>query len=426
MKKILLLLLLIAAPVAAQQIAITNVNVIPMDRERVLEDHVVLVSNGKITAVGPRVQTRIPAGTRMIDGGGGYLLPGLSDFHVHMRLRGDLGAYVAHGVTALADMGGPGAQMRAWRDSIRAGRMTGPDIYVGYFVDGPGQRGGVATVEEARAAARAADSLRFDFIKVYNSLTAEQYDAIMEEAKRAGIAVVGHGVRSIGLERGFAAGQSMVVHGEEYMYTELRGRISDEHIPEVVAFTRKHGAYVLPNLSAFEAMTLQWGKPEVLEQFLARPEARYMPKYWVDNWRGRDYVRRTGSIAARHEFLKHLTLALQRAEVPLLTGTDSPGIPGMFAGSSLHDDLRVLVEAGLTPYQALVASTRNAGEYARKHLRSRESFGVIAPGYRADFVLAAANPLQDIARLRQPKAVMVRGKWLNAEDLEKLLLDWGK
>ena len=120
-------------------------------------------------------------------------------------------------------------------------------------------------------------------------------------------------LRSVGLERGFASGQSLVVHGEEFLYTELRRSVDTTNIPRVVAFTKQHGAYVLPNLSAFEAMTLQWGKPEVLEEFLQRAEAQKLPPYWVNDWRARAYVQRRGSIAPQNAFLKKLTLALQRA-----------------------------------------------------------------------------------------------------------------
>jgi hypothetical protein len=413
----------LALIVALQTVAIHNVNVVPMDREQVLANHVVIVQNGRITAVGPRNRVAIPRDARRIDGRGGYLVPGLADFHVHVRLRNDLGAYLPYGVTTVADMGGPD-RVRAWRDSIRAGRAIGPEVFVGRFMDGAGRPGGVAGVEAARSAVARADSLGFDFIKVYNSLTAEQFEAIMAEAKQRDMAVVGHGVRSIGLERGFAAGQAMVVHGEEYLYTELRRSVDTMNIPGVVAFTKKYGAYVLPNLSAYDAMTKQWGKPEVLEEFLRQPAAQWMPKYWIDDWRGRDYVQRHGSIAAQNAFLKRLTLAMQRAGVKLLTGTDSPGIPGMVAGASIHDDLRLLVDAGLTPYEALVAATRNAGEFAAQHFRTKDTFGMIAPGQRADLVLVERNPLQDITALRQPVGVMTRGNWLDQSRLQQLLQTW--
>jgi hypothetical protein len=418
------LLLAWQAATAPQTVVFQNVNVVPMDREHILRDHVVVVRNGFISDVAPRGRVQIPRDAVRIDGRGGYLVPGLADYHVHLRLPTDVGAYIAYGVTTLADMGGPD-RVRAWRDSIRAGRAIGPEIFVGRFMDGPGGRGGVVeTAEDARRATAQADSLHFDFIKVYNSLTAEQFDAIMREAKQRNMTVLGHGVRAIGLEKGFAAGQAMVVHGEEYIYTDLRGRLNDEGMASVVAFTKQHGAYVMPNLSAYNAMTEQWGKPEVLEAYLQQQEAQWMPKYWVDDWRGRDYIRRQGSTVARNEFLKQLTLAMHRAGIPMLTGTDSPGIPGMFAGASLHEELRLLVAAGLTPFEALTAATKTAGDFAATHFRSKDKFGIIAPGYRADLVLIGGDPLRDVGVLRQPVGVMVRGNWLNRDALNELLAAW--
>ena len=413
--------LLLAPPLAAQDIAITNVNVIAMDDDVVKSDYVVLIRNGIITAVEPRARARIPANTQRIDGHGGYLVPGLADMHVHIQQRSDLDAYLAYGVTTVANMGSPDSRiLRLRRDSIRAGQMLGPELFVGYFMDGPGRMGGVATTDSARIAVARADSLGYDFIKAYNSLTAEQFDAIMSEAKQRRMAVVGHGVRSVGLEKAFAAGQSMVVHAEEFMYTELQRRTDGEGVPRVVELTRQSGAFVIPNLSAFDAIARQWGKPAVVEAFLQQPEAKSLPAYWVNAWKERDYVRRNGNIDAANAFLPKLTLALHKAGVPLVAGSDSPVIPGLFPGASLHEDMRLLVNAGLSPYDAIAAATRNAGEFAARHLRSKERFGLVKPGYRADLLLVRGNPLEDVARLKDADGIMVRGRWMSRADLNSL------
>lgn len=340
-------------------------------------------------------------------------MPGLADFHTHVAERGDLALYLASGVTTIANMGSPGTALIAWRDSIRAGQMTGPEIYVGYYVNGPTGQGGqstVATVEDARTAVLEAKRGGFDFIKVYNSLTEEQFVAIIAEAKNNGLPILGHAVRSIGLERGFELGQLAVVHAEEYMYSELRRRRDSASVTWAVEFTRRNDATVIPNLSAFEAITRQWGKPAVLDSFFAMPEVTRLSSYWQARWRDADYITRRGTINAL-PFLKELTLAMARGGVRLLLGTDSPSIPGMFAGESIHEELRLLVESGLTPYEALVAGTRSAGEFSTRHFGA-EPVGIVAPGYRADLVLLANNPLEDIRHARTPLAVMARGRWL--------------
>jgi imidazolonepropionase-like amidohydrolase len=412
--------LLLASSAALQPardsiVAFVGANVLTMRSPDVARNQTVVIRNGVIAVVGPADRTPIPAGAQRIDARGKYLTPGLADFHVHVRERGDLALYVANGVTAIAQMGGHGAAMLAWRDSIRAGQMVGPEIYVGYFVNGPAGLGGpqtTSTVEDARNAVIEAARRQFDFVKVYNSLTEEQFEAVMNEARARGLPVLGHAVRSVGIERGLTMGQVAIVHAEEYTYAELRRRRDSASLARAVAFTRQHDAAVVPNLSAFDVITRQWGKPAVVDSFLKMPEATQLSEYWRTQWRGDDYITRTGTIDAL-PFLKRLALAMQRGGVPLLLGTDSPSIPGMFAGASVHEELRLLVESGLTPYEALVAGTRAAGEFARRHFKATR-FGLMAPGHRADLVLLARNPLEDIRNAREPLGVMVRGNWIQS------------
>ena len=396
--------------------AFVGVHVVSMASPIVTRDQTVIVRDGVIAAVGPVAQTPIPPGARRLEAAGRYLMPGLADYHVHPAERNDLSLYLAWGVTTIANMGGFGGASRVWRDSIRAGQMVGPEIYVGFFLNGPANLGGPQTVEteeDARAAVIRAAELRYDFLKVYNSLTEAQYLAIMTEAKARGLPVIGHAVRSIGLERGFGLGQVGVAHAEEYTYSELRGRRDSASLAWAVAFTKNNAATVIPNLSAFDVITRQWGKPAVLDSFFAMPEARQLTEYWRTQWRSRDYVTRQGTIDAL-PFLKQLALAMQRAGVPLLLGTDSPSIPGMFAGASIHEELRLLVESGLTPYEALVAGTRAAGQFAEQTFHASRA-GVVAPGYRADLVLLAADPLADVRNARTTLGVMARGTWIPLE-----------
>jgi imidazolonepropionase-like amidohydrolase len=417
-------LLAVALPATAQAavrdsiFAFVGANVVSMASATVSVNHTVIVRGGVIVSVRPAAQASVPQGATQIDARGKYLMPGLTDFHVHLRERGDLDLYLASGVTTLTHMGGSASSVLAWRDSIRAGRLAGPRIFAGYFVNGPTGQGGVTTVrttDEARDGIAEAAERGFDFVKVYNSLTAEQYGVIMSESRRLGLPVLGHAVRSVGLERGFAMGQVAVVHAEEYMYADLRRRQDTSLLPGAAAFTRQHGAALIPNLVAFAAITRQWGKPAVIDSFLAEPQARLLSESWRTRWRDADYVTRTGTIDAL-PFLEKLTLAMQRGGVKLLLGTDSPPIPGVFPGASVHDEMHLLVKAGLTPYEALVAGTRNAGEFAARHFKA-ERAGLVAAGHRADLVLLARNPLEDVNNARVPLGVMTRGVWLTAAQL---------
>src|SRR4029077_17090395 len=126
---------------------------------------------------------------------------------------------------------------------------------------------------------------------------------------------------------------------------------------------------------------------------------------------------------AKVAFLKHFIKALSDAGIPLVTGTDTPVIPGLVPGFSLQDALRRLEEAGLTRYQVLSAATRVPGEFIQKYVPGSEPFGTIAPGSRADLVLSAGNPLDDLSTLRTPLGVMVRGRWFTGAQLQELLAD---
>lgn len=406
---------------ATRTIALVGVNVLPMDSERVLENYTVIVNGGLIQTVAPRADVRVPRDAVVIEAPGQYLLPGLADLHTHLQTSGELIQYLASGVTTVLDLGSfVAARVLAFRDSTRSGAIAGPTVLASFFLDGTsGQPSGlnffgarrVDDPAAARAAVREAKSEGFDFLKVYNSLADSVFLAIADEAKRQDMPVVGHGVRSMGLERAFDAGQLMLAHGEEYLYTFFETNRDPSRIPAAASFTRRAGAYVLPNLSTFHTIGLQWGRRAAVDSFLGRPEARLLDASRRQSWNGAPYLNRRGSLDERLGILYRLTRALSDSGVPLLLGTDSPQIPGMFAGVSIHEDLRHLVIAGLTPFQALSAGTRTAGEFLQKARPGSEAFGLVEPGHRADLILAESNPLDSLATLRAPAGVMARGRW---------------
>lgn len=412
-----------AQPRAFQPIALIGVNVIPMDRERVLADQTVVVRDGKISAIGPRSRVST-TGARRFEMPGYFLLPGLADLHTHPQVAGDLTQYLSSGVTTILTLGSfIDEQLLRWRDSTRRGLRIGPDIYVGYYVDGPGGPAGrrIVTADDGRAAARNAKTAGFDFIKVYNSIPEAAFVALVNEARAQDIAVTGHGVRSVGLQRGFALGQVMVAHGEEYLYTHFNKLDDSLRFGEVAGWTKRSGAYVLPNLSAYVAIARQWGKPAVVDTLLSMPEVRYLDPVWRKRWRDRDYITRQGSLDARVAFLKRFMKVLSDSGVPLLAGTDSPTIPGLFPGFSIIDDMALLVDAGLTPFQALSSATRLPGEFVARYGHRPDRVGTIAVGNRADLIVVRSNPLDDVRRLRAPAGVMVRGHWFSRVELDEMM-----
>jgi hypothetical protein len=405
-------------------VAFVDVHVLPMDTERVLSRHTVVVQDGRIVGLGPTASTAVPPGATVVDGRGQfYLMPGLADFHTHAHQLEDHVGYAANGVTSILQMGAPpGVPVMQNRAEVNAGRLLGPHIYAGWFIDGPGGRGNIVLTDQAaRDAVTYAKAHGYEFVKVYNSLTQSQFAAIAAEATTQGVGVIGHGVRSVGMEGLLRGGQVMIAHGEEYLYTWFRNSTDPALTAGAVTLTRSAGAYLTGNPSAFEAIDRQWGKPEQVEAYLRRPEARYLHQSVRDSWRTADYASRPGGLGNRTAFVRSLTKAMLDGGVPILLGTDSPFIPGMFPGFSIHDEIRNLLLAGFTPYQALASGTRSAGQFIQHTVPGAEPFGMVQVGHRADLILLPGNPLDHPGILAEPAGVMIRGSWWNAARLKQRL-----
>lgn len=418
-----------AAKLAAPSSAFVHVNVVPMDRERVLADQVVVVRDGAIAAIGAAAATPVPADATVVDAHGAFLLPGLADLHVHAQHEDDLFLYVANGVTTVLNLGlARSTFVTRTRARIAAGELLAPTCFVAPLMNGPrGSDLPCATIEEAQQSVRLAHELGYEFIKVYNDLSKPLFHALCDEAHAQGMTIVGHGVRAPGFEESFEAGQVMVAHAEEYLYVSQGGlanrfgNADAAKIPEAVALTKRHEVFVVANLSAYSAISRQWGRPDVVAGFLTKPEIRDMRPFWRRAWSDSDYAKRGGNLDGRLEFLRGFIKALHDGGVRLLLGTDSPDIPGVEAGFSIHDDLAQLVLAGLTPYQALACGTRIAGEFIGEFVPDSEPFGTIAIGQRADLLLVEKNPLADVANVNEPLGVMLRGRWLPREELARRL-----
>ena len=408
----------------ASDVAFHDVNLVPMDRERVVPHQTVVVHGDTIVAVGPVETMAIPAGARRIEGhGAAYLTPGLADMHVHVSDEDDLGLYLANGVTTVLHMGGTEQRIVGHiRADIRRGDVIGPQMLFSLMVDGTDEFGvlKVRDPDAGRATVRLASDNGYDFIKVYNNVSPDTFDALVEAGRRVGLPVVGHGVRAVGLPEALFRGQVMVAHAEEFIYTAFAESHDPATVASVVDEVRRSGAYVTPTLSAFAAISAQWGRPSQVAAYLAGPQSALVSPGVRLKWRRSGYMNRTGDLGSSLAFQRGFVRDLQRAGVPLLTGTDSPEIPGQFPGSSIHDELANLLESGLTPFEALSAATRAPGDFIHLTHPDRQRFGTIRPGARADLILAGADPLQSLNTLKQPLGVMAAGRWYDRNGLDAI------
>jgi hypothetical protein len=422
---------LASAAQAAQPIAFVHVNVVPLAADGVLRDQTVVVAEGRIQAIGKGLA--VPAGATVVDGQGqAFLSPGLVDLHVHSDTRADMSVYLAHGVTSVLNMG-EASNGFVGRTKPRANRaeIPSPHVYTALRIDGTPRYGSlvVTTPDEVCAAVRLARANGHDFIKVYNDLRPAVFEALVDESRRQGLPIVGHGITRVGLRQQLAAGQLMVAHAEEFLYTVFdidtskdENAVPDEaQIPAVVDLVKRSGAFVTADLATYAAIARQWGKPTVVEAYLRAPESRYVSPQDRMGWKLAGYDGRNGSLDKRLAFLARFVKALSDAGVPLVTGTDAPTIPGLAPGSSLHDDLDRLVAAGLSRQQVLVAASRAPGEMMARAFPAQVPFGTVTVGARADLVLSEGNPLEGLQTLRQPLGVMAGGRWYAQQELKGLL-----
>jgi imidazolonepropionase-like amidohydrolase len=442
------------AEVEQPPLVITHTTVLDMTVAAAKSDITVVVASGRITAVGKSSRVRIPKNARVVDATGEFLIPGLWDMHVHIFRNSSrpgtnnkdwyFPLLIANGVTGVRDMWTDPDDLklvRQWQRDIQAGDMLGPRIAPSSsIVDGvPTQLPnmlGVSTPEEARRAVRMLKDAGAGFIKVYWNLSPEAYYAIVDEAKKLRIPFAGHVPYTISAAAASDAGQKSIEHltgifdtcstkeAELQKARELTPalaeelwRTQDEHKCRAL-FRRfaKNGTWHTPTL-----VTHRMLKFRTEQDFKSDARLRYVPIDTVQEWlkparegRSVDLETRKAQLQKQLEYVG----AMHKAGVRLLAGTDI-GNPFLYPGFSLHDELELFVQAGLTPLEALKTATVNPAKY----LGLSSSLGTIEKGKVADLVLLEANPLANIRNTQKIAAVVVNGSYISKPDLQKMVLD---
>ncbi len=435
-----------ATPLHAQgAYAIVGVDVLPMDRERVLRDRTVVVRDGVVEAVGPEGEVMVPSGATRIEGEGRWLMPGLAEMHAHVppvprgseewpdreALEDILFLYVANGITTIRGMLGAAYQLEL-ADMLESGEMRGPTLYVG----APSLNGNTApTPAAAERLVRAHHAAGYDFQKIHPGLSLATWDHMAEVANGLRLTFAGHVPSDVGLLHALETGISTVDHldgcveaivadevrarmdaGEDVSLGEMVRNLDESRISLVVERTREAGAWVVPTMYLWESLI---GDPDADEK-LGRPEMKYVSPEQRDQWRRRAQRGTATSDAVSgpwHQARRRILKALSDGGVGILMGTDSPQLFNV-PGFSLHRELAVMEEAGMSRFEILESGTRNVGRYVERELGLDGSFGTVAAGQRADLLLLEANPLDGLENLTRRAGVMVRGRWVPADEIE--------
>ena len=445
----------------ANVLALTHATVIDGTGTPPQPDVTVLVSDDRIAAMGKSANIRLPSNAVVVDATGKYLIPGLWDMHVHWYQKDYLPLFLANGVTGVRLMLGT-PMHHEWQRDIEAGKLLGPRLFIASpIVDGPKAvwPGSIcaASAAEGRQSVVKVKQEGADFVKVYSLLSREAYFAIADEAKKQGISFAGHVPISVSVEEASVAGQKSIEHLTGVLaacssqeadllrsaQAVFAGLATNDPMA-ALAMVRRENQLALQTYSPAKAEELfallksnhTWQCPTltVLRNIRYQDDAsitndarlRYLPREIKASWDPsadfRFFKNRTPEDIAlgKQVYQKELQIvgAMQRAGLDVLAGTDTLN-PYCFPGFSFHDELGLLVHAGLTPMQALQAATRNAARFmGREH-----ELGTIEPGKLADLVLLEANPLEAIANTRKIHALVYRGRFFPKSALDEMLSD---
>jgi hypothetical protein len=424
-----------------------------MTAEKIVEDQTVLVKGDRIFEIGPSNQIEIPRNAQIIDGQGAYLMPGLADMHVHLRNDwplSQLDMYLAHGVTTIRDLGGRDF-MRQWRDEAKTGKRSGPTIYVAAPI--------IYGYEQNAADLSDSKTVGYDLIKLYAYFSKENFHKTMQRAKTLNLYTVGHIPFAVGLNGVIEQGMNEIAHIEELIFEFVdfdrnRNLQPDEWLPYIIenamqqnnispdfdidhlsGAQRKRFDTVVDKLKSADipvctTMVIDDVIVQKLfapEKFQARPEYRYLPpayrQAFLDgNEKHQVQFKGVEQLASfKYGLDKKLLVALHEAGIDLVLGTDAgTGAMGIVPGASLHDELRILVENGFTPYEAIKTGTANASKVAAAMTGSND-FGTIEAGKRADLILVNQNPVEKISHIKDYRGVMAGGKWYESAYLKGIV-----
>ena len=438
-----------------QTIAITNVQVLSADGNSMMPEQTVLIDQGKIDSMGTDIS--IPQDAVVLDGQGKYLIPGLIDSHVHLwQSANDLLLYVANGITHIRELNGSDEHVQ-WKQEIKAGRM-GPHLFVassrmnsngvfkGWFDAWTAKITSINGLNDAQSVVQSFSDAGFDAIKIYTFLNKDNFSEVVAAAKEVGIPVLGHIPLVLDLQEFWQSGVKELAHIEE-LVKALDREYGGYDSPDADAFLQfvrqrseavaeqlvKHEIYVVSTLwlmesfsqqkldidGSLEDVALAYVNPGIAES--THPSIRVMG--WLPDVniyripeglsleKQKDYQIYWDTYAEANRILLR---AMVKKGVQVMAGTDA-NVPITVPGFSMHDELKSLHDAGMTPAQVLRSAT--AVPARKMGIKS----GQIKAGFRADVILLNGNPLENIQNTRKIDSVIVDGRLLRRPQLDAML-----
>lgn len=446
-------------------VAFINVNLIPMDSERTIENQTVLIEGSKIIAIGDSDTLQIPKSAKIIDGNGAYLMPGLADMHMHTRADWEdpkiwpvhpLNLYLANGVTTIRDFtpyGTPLDIALQWREEILKGTRIGPTIYAS------GKLLYASPLEDPEGIVHMNYELGFDFLKLYSYLSKDDFHQAVAAAKELDLYTAGHIPYAVGLEGVLAEGMDEIAHVEEFLFEFIDFDRDRQLSPEewlvylVESFMLQtdpssstlQADFEMENLTTLSDITAQLRTAQVPvcttmavddviqlklfhpDTFLDRPENKFFETGYLKSFQSGEEKHQIqcrgieGICALKYGIDRWVLKNLHDAGILLLLGTDSgTGGMGIVPGYSIHDELRILVENGFSPYEAIATGTVNAAIVVER-MTGDGDFGTIKIGKRADLIMVRENPLEDVATIKEPLGVMTMGRWYPKDLLDQMI-----
>jgi imidazolonepropionase-like amidohydrolase len=415
------------------------VNIIDVATGNILPNQNILIDSGKIISILDKVKD-LDAYPMHIDGGGKFVLPGLSEMHAHIpppttspeRIEEVLFLYLSNGITTIRGMLGDSTHLML-REKAEKGEIVSPRI----FTSSPSLNGGsVTSKEEADTKVRKYKKDGYDFLKIHPGIQREVFDQLVATANEVGITFSGHVPVDVGIRHalesqyasidhvdGFIEGlvpESENVNPNEngffgYAFTPL----ADESLmDELVRSAKENEVWIVPTQSLFE----RWFAPISAKDLLEQEEMKYMRGSTLRNWlRVKTQYMESETFNEEQwkkfdELRRTLIKKLQDNGYGILMGSDAPQLFNV-PGFSIHHEIDGMQNAGMSSLEIIQSGTINPAKF----FGMEAIFGQIKEGFDADLIIAENNPLEDLDALQNLSGVMRQGKWLSKKEIDEKL-----